>query len=498
MHTLNLWESGRKEVAAIAEKAWYQRAGLWAGPILSGIILLSPAPEGLSSAGWRTAAAGILMAVWWATEALPVPVTALLPIALFPLLQVADIKAATAPYANSTIYLFLGGFLVALAVQRCGLHKRIALTVIVLFGGSGASMIGGFMLASALVSMWVTNTSTTMMLLPIAVSVAAVVGQTLGDSDEVQNRFPKALLLGVAYAATIGGIATLVGTPPNALLAGFMQENYDVEIGFAQWMLVGIPLTAVLLPLCWWLLTKRLFKVTFTTNHETREHLRRTRDALGPMSASERRVTTVFIILAAAWMSRPLLMKIPGLEGLSDTGIAMAAGVILFLVPTSGWRSQRLLEWKDTKELPWGVLILFGGGLSLAAAVSSSGLAAWLGEQLTSLKLSSLVLLVVLITTLIIYLTELTSNLATTATFLPVVAAVASQAGYDPIVLCSPVAIAASCAFMLPVATPPNAVVYSSGLITIPDMIRAGFWLNIISIGLASLVAVLLVSRVLG
>jgi sodium-dependent dicarboxylate transporter 2/3/5 len=216
------------------------------------------------------------------------------------------------------------------------------------------------------------------------------------------------------------------------------------------------------------------------------------------MSASERRVTTVFIILAAAWMSRPLLMKIPGLEGLSDTGIAMAAGVILFLVPTSGWRSQRLLEWKDTKELPWGVLILFGGGLSLAAAVSSSGLATWLGEQLTNLKLSSLILLVVLITTLVIYLTELTSNLATTATFLPVVAAVASQAGYDPIVLCAPVAIAASCAFMLPVATPPNAVVYSSGLMTIPDMIRAGFWLNLISIGLASLVAVLLVSRVLG
>ncbi|MBD3867241.1 MAG: DASS family sodium-coupled anion symporter [Acidobacteria bacterium] len=484
--------------AAIAEKAWYQRAGLWAGPILALIILLSPAPEGLSSAGWRTAAAGILMAVWWATEALPVPVTALLPIALFPLLQIADVKAATAPYANSTIYLFLGGFLVALAVQRCGLHKRIALTVIVLFGGSGASMVGGFMVASALVSMWVTNTSTTMMLLPIAVSVAAVVGQTLGDSEEIQSRFPKALLLGVAYAATIGGIATLVGTPPNALLAGFMQENYGVEIGFAQWMLVGVPLTAVLLPVCWWLLTKRLFQVTFTTNRETREHLRRTRDDLGRMSAAERRVTIVFLWLALCWMGRPLLMKTPGLGGLSDTGIAMMAGVILFLVPTAGWRSARLLEWKDTKELPWGVLILFGGGLSLAAAVSSSGLAAWLGEQLTSLKLSSLVLLVVLITTLIIYLTELTSNLATTATFLPVVAAVATQSGYDPIILCAPVAIAASCAFMLPVATPPNAVVYSSGLISIPDMIRAGFWLNIISIGLASLVAVVLVSRVLG
>ncbi len=437
------------------------------------------------------------MAVWWATEALPVPVTALLPIALFPLLQVSDVKAATAPYANPTIYLFLGGFLVALAVQRCGLHKRIALTVIVLFGGSGASMVGGFMVASALVSMWVTNTSTTMMLLPIAVSVAAVVGQTLGDSEEIQSRFPKALLLGVAYAATIGGIATLVGTPPNALLAGFMSDNYGVEIGFAQWMLVGVPLTVMLLPLCWWLLTKRLFRVTFTTNRETREHLTRTRDDLGPMSASERRVTVVFIILAISWMSRPLLMMIPGLAGLSDTGIAMAAGVLLFLVPTAGWRSTRLLEWRDTKELPWGVLILFGGGLSLAAAVSSSGLAAWLGEQLTGLRLTSLVVLVVLITTLIIYLTELTSNLATTATFLPVVAAVASQAGYDPIVLCAPVAIAASCAFMLPVATPPNAVVYSSGLMTIPDMIRAGFWLNVISIVLASLVAVLLVSRVL-
>ncbi len=471
---------------------------MWAGPTLSLIILVSPAPDGLSAAGWRTAAAGILMAIWWATEALPVPVTALLPIALFPVLQVADVKAATAPYANSTIYLFLGGFLVALAVQRCGLHRRIALTVIVLFGGSGASMVGGFMLASALVSMWVTNTSTTMMLLPIAVSVAAVVGKTLGDSEEIRSRFPKALLLGVAYAATIGGIATLVGTPPNALLAGFMQEKYGVEIGFAQWMLVGVPLTALLLPLCWWLLTKRLFRVTFTTNRETREHLKRTRDDLGPMNPAERRVTVVFIALAVCWMSRPFLMMIPGLSGLSDTGIAISAGVILFLVPTGGWRSHRLLDWKDTRELPWGVLILFGGGLSLAAAVSSSGLAAWLGEQLTSLRLTSLVLLVVLITTLIIYLTELTSNLATTATFLPVVAAVATQANYDPIVLCAPVAIAASCAFMLPVATPPNAVVYSSGRLTIPDMIRAGFWLNIISIVLASAVAVLLAPRVLG
>ncbi len=438
------------------------------------------------------------MAVWWATEALPVPVTALLPIALFPVLQVADVKAATAPYANSTIYLFLGGFLVALAVQRCGLHRRIALTVIVLFGGSGASMVGGFMVASALVSMWVTNTSTTMMLLPIAVSVAAVVGQTLGDSGEIRSRFPKALLLGVAYAATIGGIATLIGTPPNALLAGFMEDKYGVEIGFARWMLVGVPLTAMLLPLCWWLLTKRLFRITFTTNMETREHIRKIRNDLGPMNNAERRVAVVFLILAAAWMSRPLLMKIPGLEGLSDTGIAMTAGVLLFLVPTGGWKSVRLLEWRDTKELPWGVLILFGGGLSLAAAVTSSGLASWLGVQLAGLKLTSLVLLVVLITTLIIYLTELTSNTATTATFLPVVAAVATQANYDPITLCAPVAIAASCAFMLPVATPPNAVVYSSGRLTIPDMIRAGFWLNIISIILASAVAVLLAPRVLG
>lgn len=478
-------------------RAGYQRVGLLLGPAIALTCFLLPPPEALSLAGWRTAALALLMAVWWATEALPVAATALVPIAVFPLTGVADLGAATAPYANPMIYLFLGGFLVAFAVQRWGLHRRIALAVIGTFGSGGASLVGGFMLASALISMWVTNTSTTMMLLPIAVSVIGVVGQHLGDSSDVREAFPRAMLLGVAYGATIGGMATLVGTPPNALLAGFMLEHFQVEIGFVQWMAVGVPLSACLLPLCWWLLTHRLFPVRFKTSGEARRHIARLRAELGPLSFAERRVCVVFFGLALCWMTRPLLAAVPGLGGLTDAGLAILAGLILFLIP-SGDGHSALLRWGDTSQLPWGVLLLFGGGLSLAAAVSDTGLAAWLGQRLMGLPFTHLALVILALTTLIVFLTELTSNLATTATFLPVVAALAQEAGYAPIALAAPVALAASCAFMLPVATPPNAVVYASGLLRIPDMVRAGFWLNLIAIVLVTLVALVLAPAVLG
>ncbi len=480
------------------ERARYQTVGLVAGPALAAALLVLPAPDGLSVAGWRAAALGLCMAVWWATEAIPVPATALLPVAAFPMLGIADIKAVTAPYAHPTIYLFLGGFMVALAMQRWSLHRRIALAVIEQFGGSGASLVGGFMLASAVMSMWITNTSTTMMLLPISMSVVTVVQRHLEDSEDARERFPVAMMLGVAYGATIGGMATIVGTPPNALLVAFMQESFGVEIGFAQWMLVGVPLTAVLLPLCWWLLTKRLYPLSFSTGGAARKHLCALRRELGPVTAAERRVGIVFTALVAAWLARPVLSRIDALGGMTDAGLAMLAGVALFLVPSRTDRSSCLMSWSDTKELPWGVLILFGGGLSLAAAVSSTGLAEWLGRRLIGLGLTELTLLVVAVATLVIFLTELTSNLATTATFLPVVAAIASEAGFAPIALTAPVALAASCAFMLPVATPPNAVVYASGMLRIPDMVRAGFWMNLMGIVLVSLAAAFLAPLVLG
>ncbi len=479
-----------------AGRSTHQRVGLFLGPLIAAGLLALPAPADLSAAGWRTAALGLLMGVWWATEAVPVPATALLPIAVFPILGIADVAAVTAPFANPIIYLFLGGFLVALGIQRWGLHRRIALAVIALFGRSGASLVGGFMVASALVSMWVTNTSTTMMLLPIATSVVTVVQQSLGESAD-EERFPIAMLLGVAYGATIGGMATLVGTPPNALLAAFLLEDHGIEIGFAQWMLVGVPVTTCMLPVTWWLLTRRLYPVRFVTSPATRQHLAGLRRQLGPMSRPERRIAAVFVALAAAWMARPLLSGIGGLEGLSDAGLAMLAAVALFLVPSGDEDHPQLMRWRDTAELPWGVLLLFGGGLALASVVSSTGLAAWLGRRLLGLGITDLTLLVVAIAALVIFLTELTSNLATTATFLPVVAAVAAEAGFAPVTLTVPVALAASCAFMLPVATPPNAVVYASGLLTIPQMVRAGFWLNLIGILLVSLAATVLAPLVL-
>jgi sodium-dependent dicarboxylate transporter 2/3/5 len=306
------------------------------------------------------------------------------------------------------------------------------------------------------------------------------------------------MLLGVAYGATIGGVATLVGTPPNALLAGFMADNHGFEIGFGEWMLVGLPLSVALLPLCWWLLTHRLYRVEFAIDDRTREHLRELRCDLGPMTVPERRVSTVFAVLALCWIARPALTRVDALSGLSDAGLAMAAAVALFLIPSGNSESVSLMQWKDASDLPWGILLLFGGGLTLAKMVSSTGLAAWLGESLMEAGPATPAVLVVLIAALIVFLTELTSNLATTATFLPVVAAVAIESGYEPIVLAAPVALAASCAFMLPVATPPNAVVYGSGMLTIPQMARAGFWLNLVAIVLVSIVGLVLAPLVLG
>lgn len=447
-------------------------------------------PEKLSDSAWATACVGVLMAVWWATEAVPIAVTALLPIVLFPMLDIATIQDATSPFANKVIFLFLGGFIVAFAMQRWDLHRRIALTVLQHAGGNGRSLVGGFMLASALISMWVMNTSTTMMLLPIAVSIITVVHKTVaGLSEKAKVDFQYSLLLGVAYGATIGGIGTLVGTAPNAMFAAFMQENYGTSIDFARWMLVGLPMSAVMLPLAWLALTRWVFTVDFVNSHEGRATLRQMKADMGPMTVPEKRVAIVFLIMAGTWMFRPLLIKLPGLAALDDSLIAIAGAIVLFLIPSGRDDDPLLLRWQYAEKLPWGVLLLFGGGLSLAGAVSRTGLAEWLGGSLQAVGALPLLGLVVVAAALIIFLTELTSNIATTATFLPVVGAVALEAGYDPIVLAIPVTLAASCAFMLPVATPPNAIVFGSGMLTIPRMIRAGLILNLIGIVVVSAIA---------
>ena len=465
--------------------------GFGLGVALAFLVLAVPAPEGLSIEGQRTAAIFLLMGAWWATEAVPVAVTALVPLALFPLLGIVDIQNAADPYANKTIYLFFGGFLMATAIQKWDLHKRIALFVLQNAGSNGASLIFGFMLTAALISMWVMNTATTIMLLPIGLAVITVVKSTVKYlSDEEIEAFQLALLLGLAYGATIGGMSTLIGTGPNGMLAAFMADNYNLDISFVDWMKVGVPLSAVMLPCSWLILTKVIFKVNFETSSETKELLSSMKEELGELKGPELKVLIIFFITALAWMFRTVLDNFSFLNGLSDAGIAMVSALFLFLVP-NGNKDKKgpLLEWKDAQEnVPWGLLVLFGGGLSLANAVQATGLAIWMGSLIP--QGVSLALIVILVVALIIFLTELTSNMATTATFLPVVAAIALQSNFDPLLVTAAVALAASCAFMLPVATPPNAIVFGSGLIRVPQMAKAGFLINILGITVVSLVAV--------
>ena len=482
----------------IEGRSTHQKVGVLLGPAAAVLMFLSDAPAGLSDSGWTTAAIGVLMAVWWATEAVPIAVTALLPLVVFPLLGIASIQDTATPYAHKVIFLFLGGFIVAFAMQRWDLHRRIALSVLQVVGGNGRSLVGGFMLSSAVISMWVMNTSTTMMLLPIAVSIITVIHKSVdGLDDKARADFQYALLLGVAYGATIGGMATLVGTAPNAMLAAFMQENHGVEIDFASWMMVGLPLSIVMLPLAWIALTRFVFRVDFQTSGEGRAELKRMKDELGRIKVPEIRVAIVFVIMAITWITRPFLAKVPGLSALDDSGIAMAGAIALFLIPSGSKSDPFLIRWRYAEQLPWSVLILFGGGLTLAGAVNRTGLAEWLGGSLQAVGMLPLAIIVIAVTTLIVFLTELTSNIATTATFLPVIAAIAYKSGIDPIVLTVPVTFAASCAFMLPVATPPNAIVYGSGLLTIPKMARAGMALNIIGIIVVSIAALTLAPRFL-
>ncbi len=458
--------------------------GLIAGLLLFFGVLLVPPPEGLAPEAWRALAVAVLMAVWWTTEAIPISATALIPLAAFPLLDIMPIREAAAPFANPLVYLFLGGFLIAAAMQRWDLHRRIALNIAVRTGTSPSRLVAGFMLATAFLSMWISNTATTMMMLPIALSVIAVVTGEKDSEAPVRSAFATSLLLGVAYSASIGGMGTLVGTPPNAFLSGFFEETYNIEIGFAQWMLVAMPVVVVLLPICWIVLTQIVYRSAPAANPGTgHQILKEARDALGKASSAEWRIGLVFASVALLWITRPLLSSVPGLSNLTDPGIAIAAGILLFIIPAGSVAPARnLLVWDDTRKVPWGVLILFGGGLSLAGAISKTGLAAWLGGQLGDASILPSLIFVLLIAGVVILLTEITSNLATTAAFLPVIAAVADGAGIAPLTLAAPAAMAASCAFMLPVATPPNAIVFGSERLQIRDMMRAGIYMNLLGL----------------
>ena len=481
-----------------ADHSRLKQAGLWMGPIVALAMFISAAwQDTMPHNAWIVAGVGLWMAMWWSTEAIPVAATAFIPLVSFPLLQVMPVKAVAQSYAHPTIFLFLGAFLLALSVEKWALHRRIAVNVLVRTGTEGRKLILGFMVAGALLSMWMTNTSTAMMLLPIATSVAAMVVERSSDvSDDDKRAFQVALLLALAYATTIGGMSTIIGTPPNVLLAGFMEETYGIQIAFFDWMLIGLPLALVLLPLGWVVLTRVAFRVDVPASPEVADVIHSMREEMGAMTSPQRRVGLLFLTVVALWMARKWLNEVPGLEGLSDAGIVMAAALLLFVIPSGNGSPARLMQWDDVARLPWGVLILFGGGLALAAQVSGSGLAVWLGESLLPVAGLGTLVLVAAAAGLVVFLTELTSNLATAATFLPVVAAIAAQSGIEPLVLCVPVTLAASCAFMLPVATPPNAIVFSSGALTIPQMIRAGILMNIIAMMTLTLLAVILVPTV--
>lgn len=448
------------------------RVGLLLGPFLFVLMLVLPPPAGMSQGAWRVAA-GVLMAAWWVTEAIPIPATALLPLLLFPLLGVAPVTEAAAPYANPVIFLFMGGFIIAMALEVCGLHRRMALAIIRAVGTQPVRLIAGFMVATALLSMWVSNTATVVMMLPMALSVIQMMERQASPDSALDPNFATALLLGLAYGASIGGLGILIGTPPNALLVRFMNETYGVQIGFGEWMLVGVPLVLVLLPACWLLLTRVLFPLRGSQISGGEAAIQEEIRTLGPLSRAEVIVGTITALTAGAWIFQPLIAK--SFTGVSDAVIAIAGALLLFLVPVNWRRGEFPLRWEQAERLPWAVLILFGGGLSLANAVQETGLAEWIGQAFSGVSAWSVVLVVIIVTTVVVFLTELTSNTATAAAFLPVVAA-------HPLLLTVPTAIAASCAFMMPVATPPNAIVYGSGRITNPQMARAGLTLNVISV----------------
>ncbi len=455
--------------------ALVQRYGLLLGLALFVALLLVPAPHGMPPAAWRTAAVAALMATWWITEALPIAATALVPLVLFPFLGVAPIGKAAPPYANSVVFLFLGGFILAAGLERSGLHRRIALSVVRAVGTRPANLVGGFMIATAAISMWVSNTATVLMMLPIATSVMAVM-----RGSEREARLAPPLLIGIAYAASIGGVGTLIGTPPNALLAGFASETLGRRIGFLEWMVLGVPLVVVGIPICWAILTRVVFRLGNEPDPAAEALLTAQRSALGRMTRAEWITASVCAAAALAWVVQPLLERI--IPSVSDAGIAITGGLLLFLIPVD-WKAHRfVVQWGDVERLPWGVLILFGGGLSLAVAVESSGLSAWIGAAFGGLAGVSPLLLTAIITTAIVFLGEIASNTATAATFIPLVASLATGLGLDPLLLAIPTALAASCSFMLPAGTPPNALVYADGRLTIAQMARAGIWMDLVMI----------------
>ena len=479
-----------------------QKIGLVLGPVLFLLMLLAPTPAGMSDSSQKMAAVALLMATWWMCESIPIPATSLLPIALFPMLGIMSTKAATAPYASHLIYLFMGGFIIALSMQRWELHRRIAMNIVKAVGFSPSRLIFGFMAATAILSAFVSNTATTVMMMPIGLAIISHVveeGKKEGLDKEIDFshgnfNFGLNLMLGIAYAASIGGVATLIGTPPNTVLAGYLQKTYGYEITFVDWMKVGVPLVLVMLPACWIWLTRVANPMKLKKVPGGRELINKELKEMGTMNAGERWTALVFAVTALGWIFRKQIgFMFPDPKLITDAAIAMVGALALFLIPINMKKNEFVMNWHWASKMPWGVLVLFGGGLAMAAGFKSTGLAEWIGSQVGLLENASILVLIFAVATLIIFLTELTSNTATSAMVMPILSAVAIGLGQNPLLLVVPAAIAASCAFMLPVATPPNAIVFGSGYVSIPQMARSGMGLNLIGIALSVAITFVLV-----
>ena len=457
------------------------RIGIFLGPVLFLIILFFVKPDGMSSEALAMLAVTVWIATWWITEAIPIAATALLPLVLLPTLGVLPISETAASYSHPMVLLYMGGFMIAMAIEKWNLHKRIALTIISIIGTDIQKIILGFMVSTAFLSMWISNTATSLMMLPIGVAVVTQLTPNASIKEVLPNNLGKGLMLGIAYSASIGGMATLIGTPTNIILAGVIKDMYGYEISFSQWMLYGLPVSVLLLAFCWFYLVKYAFP--FEKDFKTeggKEEIQRQLSLLGAMTKEEKRVAWVFGSVSFAWISRTFLLQdlIPALD---DTIIAISGVLVLFVLPSSKPKTK-LLDWKTAESIPWGILLLFGGGLSLAEGFKATGLASWLGNQFVFLDFMAFGLFLLIIVAAVNFLTEITSNVATASMILPILAAVSYSMGVHPFGLMVGATMAASCAFMLPVATPPNAVVFGSGYLRIPDMVKAGLWMNVVSI----------------
>ena len=460
-------------------------AALLLGPLLCIVFLFLEPPIGMSKEAYLMLGITLWIAIWWISEAIPIAVTSLLPIVLFPLSGILDVGETTAAFGDKYVFLYLGGFILAIAIEKWNLHKRIALNIINLIGTNIYRIILGFMVATAFLSMWISNTATAVMMLPMAMSIVSELKDNPTTDENENTIFGKALMLSIAYAASIGGIATLIGTPPNLVFAGFVQKTYGIEISFWQWIRFGLPISILMLGIAWFYLTRVAFKFKQIEFPGGKQEINRLLKQIGPMKMEEKLVLAVFVVTAFCWITRSFILQklVPSMD---DTSIAIGAAILLFLLPSSS-KKKPLIIWEDAIKIPWGIILLFGGGMALASGFQTTGLAVWLGNQMSLLEGISLFLLVLIIIAAVNFLTEVTSNLATTAMLMPILAPMALNLNINPFILMVATTVAASCAFMLPVATPPNAVVFGSGYLKISDMIKAGFWLNILSIVLLTL-----------